>query len=192
MIRAIDVGQYIYSKLGWVDAWRLQKLTYYAQAWTLAWSGHRLIEDDFQAWRDGPVAPRLHRENKYSRDGLTGTCIPDAHPEKLSDEQKAMIDAVIEHYGSLTKEQIVALVHEEAPWKNARGGLPADAQCDTLIDVADMRRYYAVQQFSGGDVPTAPGCIRDTASRSTAEQQLATMMDNRVRWADALELLADR
>ncbi|WP_414122007.1 Panacea domain-containing protein [Corynebacterium nuruki] len=192
MIRAIDVGQYIYSKMDWVDAWRLQKLTYYAQAWTLAWTGRELIEDDFQAWPDGPVSPRLHQANKFDRAGWYGTAIPGAHPENLTDEQRTMIDAVLDHYGDLSKDEIVELVHSEDPWRIARGGLPAEAKCDAMLSKAGMKRFYAVQQFSGGDVPAQPRTVQDVASQNPAEKQLATMMGNCFRWADTLELLADR
>ena len=37
MATAVDVAQVIYNKLGWVDAWKLEKLTYYCQAWSLGW-----------------------------------------------------------------------------------------------------------------------------------------------------------
>ena len=45
----LDVGQYIYDKLGKIDPWRLQKLTYYAESWSLAWDGESLFPEGFQA-----------------------------------------------------------------------------------------------------------------------------------------------
>lgn len=103
-----------------------------------------------------------------------------------------MIDAVLDHYGDLSKDEIVELVHSEDPWRIARGGLPAEAKCDAMLSKAGMKRFYAVQQFSGGDVPAQPRTVQDVASQNPAEKQLATMMGNCFRWADTLELLADR
>jgi len=39
---------------------KLQKLCYYSQAWGLVWNNQiPLFEQDFQAWRDGPVNKEL-------------------------------------------------------------------------------------------------------------------------------------
>ena len=34
-----DVAKYILTKQGMMSTWKLQKLCYYAQAWSLAWTG---------------------------------------------------------------------------------------------------------------------------------------------------------
>ena len=46
---------------------KLQKLVYYAQAWSLALNNEELFADDFQAWVHGPVLVSLYdryRTNK--------------------------------------------------------------------------------------------------------------------------------
>ena len=65
MATTIDVAQYIYNKLGWIDSGRLMKLTYNSRAWSLGWFGRSIVVEEFQAWSDGPVEPNLHSENKY-------------------------------------------------------------------------------------------------------------------------------
>ncbi|MFS8119254.1 MAG: Panacea domain-containing protein [Microcoleus sp.] len=42
-----------------INAYKLQKLVYYAQAWHLAIYGMPLFNADFQAWVHGPVIPDL-------------------------------------------------------------------------------------------------------------------------------------
>jgi len=42
-----------------INAYKLQKLIYYAQAWHLAIYGTPLFNADFQAWVHGPVIPAL-------------------------------------------------------------------------------------------------------------------------------------
>lgn len=193
MINAIDVGQYIYSKKGRVDAWRLQRLTYYAQAWSLAWTGRRLIDDDFQAWSDGPVVPRLWQANKYGRDGWDSRELLGACPENLTPEQRAIVDSVLDFYGEMPKQEIVDRTHREAPWRTARGELEPDQKCWNSIDVDEMKRFYSVQQFAGTDVPVPPGrMMEDPGSVASGDEQYAAMMRNSVRWSETLELLADR
>lgn len=193
MTTAIDVGQYIYSKMGWIDAWRLQKLTYYSHVWALAWSGRPLVDDEFQAWSDGPVAPRLHQANKYSRTDKTSTELPGANPGNVTPAQQAMIDAVIDFYGSMSKPEIIERTHGEDPWKTARGDLGPDEKCWNNIDIDEMKRFYSTQRFSGEAVPDPPRQeIGDSACEVPADKQYALMMSNRTRWSAALELLADR
>jgi uncharacterized phage-associated protein len=43
---------------------KLQKLLYYAQAWSLALNGIALFEDDFEAWAHIPVLPKVYQEYK--------------------------------------------------------------------------------------------------------------------------------
>ena len=55
MANVFDVAKYILQRTGKISTWKLQKLCYYSQAWTLAWTGKPLFEEEFEAWRNGPV-----------------------------------------------------------------------------------------------------------------------------------------
>ena len=59
-ITIIDVANYILDKMGELTTMKLQKLTYYCQAWSLAWDEKPLFEDDFEAWANGPVSRKLY------------------------------------------------------------------------------------------------------------------------------------
>jgi uncharacterized phage-associated protein len=50
---------YAHATETFISNQKLQKLVYYAQAWTLALLDRELIEEDFQAWVHGPVIPDL-------------------------------------------------------------------------------------------------------------------------------------
>jgi hypothetical protein len=69
-----DVARYILNKLGGTTSMKLQKLCYYAQAWTLAWDDEPLFAENFQAWAGGPVCYELFKahqgEFKLSADFL--------------------------------------------------------------------------------------------------------------------------
>ena len=60
MATVFDVAFYILDKLGDMSTMKLQKLCYYAQAWSLAWDGVPLFNEDFQAWANGPVCRELY------------------------------------------------------------------------------------------------------------------------------------
>ena len=60
----LNVARYVVEKLGSMTTMKLQKLTYYCQAWSLAWDDLPLFQDDFQAWANGPVCYELYNKHK--------------------------------------------------------------------------------------------------------------------------------
>ncbi|MBB0990926.1 DUF4065 domain-containing protein [Dietzia sp. SLG510A3-30A2] len=194
MATTVDVGQYVYSQLGWVDAWKLEKLTYYAQAWYLAWDGRRLVDDEFQAWADGPVSPRLHRVNKYERSGPWSQTLPEARLDALDQHARLVIDAVLAHYGPMSKHDLIELTHSEDPWLIARGSLPEGAQSQNIVEVRDIRRYYTRQALTGGGGPVLPPIAATAVPEAPDQVQFCaeTSLAEINRWSEALALLAER
>lgn len=188
MATSIDVAQYIYSKQGWVDAWKLAKLTYYVQAWSLGWFGKPMFAEEFQAWADGPVEPKLHAENRYDRPGITSTKLPSANLSRLKEEDIAIIEAVLEFYGGLTKEELIDRTHSEAPWLEARAGLPEGERSRNPVSQSAMRRFYAVQELKGLNVPRRPKIAKQRNTVDTHEKFNGAVE----RWRTALEILASR
>lgn len=186
MVTAIDVAQYIYDKKGWIDAWRLAKLTYYSQAWSLGWYGKSMIVDEFQAWADGPVEPSLHAANRYGRSDPMSPVLPSANVSNLSDQDRAIIDAVLDFYGALSKEELMSLTHSEEPWIEARQGLPDGAWSKNPLSQSTMRRFYAVQEIKGVHVPVRPKLKVNHSPSETQEMMRSAV----VRWGSALELFS--
>lgn len=42
-----DAAYYILNEIGWTTFMNIQRLCYYAQAWSLAWGNDALFEEDF-------------------------------------------------------------------------------------------------------------------------------------------------
>ncbi len=122
---------------------KLQKLVYYAQAWHLALYDTPLLDETFEAWVHGPVCRNLYRQ--FSHKGWQ-TITLEAQPETPSEHVCSHLDDVLEAYGSFGAWALERLVHEETPWKEARGALPLDAPCDNRIDNESMRRFYAAMR----------------------------------------------
>ncbi len=59
-----DVATYILKKTRPCTHMKLQKLLYYAQAWSLVWDEKQLFGDRIEAWANGPVVPRLFQQLK--------------------------------------------------------------------------------------------------------------------------------
>jgi uncharacterized phage-associated protein len=128
MVRAIDVAEYLRSR-GVFNSWHLQKLAYYCQAWSLAWEGAPLFEEDFEAWRDGPVCPAIR----------TGGL---ADPRRLNPAQRTLVESVVGFYGNRPTDWLIELTHREQPWVVARAGAPDGAHGSNTIQKNLMATYY--------------------------------------------------
>jgi uncharacterized phage-associated protein len=139
MASAHDVAAYITQKRGEMSAMKLQKLVYYSQAWHLVWEEKRLFADRVEAWANGPVVPSLYREH---RGQFKVKDWPRGDASKLSKEQVESIDAVLKFYGPKPAHYLSELTHSEAPWRDARTGLPPSARSSREITPAAMAEFY--------------------------------------------------
>lgn len=140
MATVFDVAKYILTKRGAMSTMKLQKLCYYAQAWSLVWDDEPLFDEEFQAWANGPVCKELFQktQGKYSvtADDENGDI------NNLTDNQKETIDIVLEHYAEHDAQWLSQLTHMEDPWNRARVGIPAGVGCDRIITKESMAVYY--------------------------------------------------
>ena len=97
---------------------KLQKLIYYAQAWSLALPerAYPLFDEDMQAWAHGPVVESVFHEYKHA--GWDALPAPDEVPE------------------------IAEKTHHEDPWLEARGDIPPEARSNAVISKERMMDYY--------------------------------------------------
>ena len=141
MATVFDVAKYILSKTGRISTMKLQKLCYYSQAWSIAWTEQPLFAERIEAWVNGPVCPALFQAHK-GRFLISYSDLTTGNPDNLLEDQKDTIDKVLEHYGSWEPYELREQTHSEDPWKNARGGIPEDAFCDKEITCDSMGLYY--------------------------------------------------
>jgi len=140
MANVFDTAKYILEKSGAMSTMKLQKLCYYAQAWSLVWDDSPLFEEDFQAWANGPVCPELF----YKTQGAYSVNASDESggENNLTEDQQETIDRVLEHYGAHNAQWLSQLTHMEDPWLLARKGLPSGVGCDRIITKESMAIYY--------------------------------------------------
>ncbi len=139
MANVFDVAEYILRKLGPMPAMKLQKLVYYSQAWSLVWDEAALFDEEIQAWANGPVVRPLYDDHR----GLfTVRKIAKGNPEALTESQRETVDGVLKFYGQQSSQWLSDLTHQEAPWKDARSGIPAGEPSNNPISHAAMSEYY--------------------------------------------------
>lgn len=140
MANVFDTAKYILEQSGQMSTMKLQKLCYYAQAWSLVWDDAPLFEEDFEAWANGPVCPALFRktQGKFSVVASDET----GGEGNLSEAQKVTINQVIDYYGKHDAQWLSQLTHMEAPWNEARENVPLGVGCSNVITKESMAMYY--------------------------------------------------
>lgn len=124
-----------------MSAVKLQKLVYYAQAWSLVWDEKPMFDERIEAWANGPVVPALYERHRgrylVAKNDIGGDC------RQLSPEAEATVDAVLKFYGDKDPQWLSNLTHMEAPWLQARRGIPDGVRCQNEISLESMAEYYS-------------------------------------------------
>jgi len=139
MVTVLDVAAYILSKRGPMTAMKLQKLVYYAQAWSLVWDEKHLFRNEIQAWANGPVAPTLYQAHRRQ---YMISRLPQGDKSALTPQERETVEAVLKYYGAKSSQWLSDLTHAEKPWKEARKGLAPGERGRAVITPAAMAEYY--------------------------------------------------
>lgn len=145
MANVFDVARYIIDKQsGSVSTMKLQKLAYYAQAWSLVWDEKPLFNERIEAWANGPIIPALfdcHRGKFIA----TSDMFP-GDSAALNNDEAESVDAVLDAYGHLSGQQLSDLSHGERPWREAREGIADGASSTNEVNLEVMQDFYSSVQ----------------------------------------------
>ena len=133
---------------------KLQKLVYYAYAWSIALLNDdvddlhfRLFDSRIEAWVHGPVVPELYQ--RYKSYGWNDIPKNDEFDTSVFEtEVLDVLEQVWAAYGSLTGNQLEMISHNEKPWIVARNGAPAYESTTNVISDKEMFAFYNEQANS--------------------------------------------
>ncbi len=139
MASVFDVAAYILERQGPMTTWKLQKLVYYSQAWSLVWDDDALFPEEIEAWANGPVARELYNAH---RGKYRVSCLRKGRPDALTATQRETVDAMLAFYGDRSPQWLGDLTHMETPWQSARRGVPEGVRGNRVIAKEDLAEYY--------------------------------------------------
>ncbi len=143
MNNASDIAKYIvtfFQQAGDpVTNLKLQKLLYYVQGWHAATYGQQAYPQRLEAWIHGPVQPGVYGEYKHYR---WNPIADEVGVPALDESVKRITDEVIAVYGTDSGYELERRTHTEAPWIEARGGIPRDQESNANISVETMKSYF--------------------------------------------------
>ena len=139
MVSVFDVAAFILKQLGAITTWKLQKLVYYCQAWSVVWDDAPLFREKIEAWANGPVVRELYNHHRRM---FSISSLGKGNVSNLNAEQKETILAVISFYGPKSSQYLSDLTHLEEPWRKARAGVPDRLRSNSEITLESMAEYY--------------------------------------------------
>lgn len=124
---------------------KLQKLCYYAEAWTQTLLEKGLVNNtQFQAWRHGPVSHELYQ--KYKEYGWNNIPMLTEYENIFADDEPVLnvLHSVWQTYGDKSANELEALTHQDDPWILARNRADADHRdaSQEIILPDDMKAFY--------------------------------------------------
>jgi uncharacterized phage-associated protein len=131
---------------------KVQKLSYYAQAWCLVFLDEDIVEGiEFQAWVHGPVNVEIRKElGKYGYSDIIvvdkdkeTSLLRKENKEKFSADRYEVLEKVWKAYGKFSANDLEYLSHSEKPWKEKRVGLGYLDDGYDVISNDTMKEFYA-------------------------------------------------
>lgn len=118
---ACDVAEFViyYSNIieKPLSNFKLQKLLYFIQGEFFR-HGSECFSDEMEAWDYGPVVENVYKKYKvYSGGNIPGFIAK--NPAEITDDDKAIIESVIDKYKDTPANQLVEITHNQSPWKKS-------------------------------------------------------------------------
>ncbi|MBD5544176.1 MAG: DUF4065 domain-containing protein [Lachnospiraceae bacterium] len=143
--KMLRVLAYVFEKLEEVTPLMLQKLLYFIQGIYSALYGRPIFREDCRAWIHGPVYPEVYdlfRDFKYNPIDDARFALLKGTVDALTDDEKKVIDLVVNTFGMYGGKVLEKITHNEAPWKEARKGYDDSIPSSELLPKERIMKYY--------------------------------------------------
>jgi uncharacterized phage-associated protein len=153
-LKAKDVAEWFIAKAAesgdQITHLKLQKLLYYAEAWSQTLRDEELYKEEIQAWAHGPVVPEVFHE--FKQYGWNPLPVPSEQkiPE-IDNDVKDVLEQVFDVYADLPAKTLEDMTHQDDPWIKARGGISPEERCDTVMPKEALKKFFKEKYINNGD-----------------------------------------
>jgi len=143
--KALDIANWFIAKCAesgdFITHLKVQKLLYYAEAWTQTLIGKELFPEQIQAWAHGPVVPEVFQE--FKKHGWNPLPAPeDQKIPVVSAEAEDILVQVFDAYADLPAKTLEDMTHKDAPWVKARGSLSPEERCEVIMQKSEICEFF--------------------------------------------------
>lgn len=122
---------------------KIQKLAYYAQAWSLALNNKKIFSEKIEAWVHGPVVKEIYFAYKKFGFSKIEKEVSASAVAKIPLKDREILDEIWRVYGKFDSQYLEMLTHSESPWQEARAGLESSDNSNSEITPASMKKFYS-------------------------------------------------
>lgn len=115
-----------------MDQMKMHKMMYFSQRESLMLYDQPLFNENFEAWKFGPVLPAVRAE--YTSGRLFSKVL-----DNLNEQEKELVQSVFERYAKYSSWDLSTLSHVETSWKNAREGLSPEQAGKQVMRLSDIK-----------------------------------------------------
>lgn len=136
---------YIFEKAQEITPLALQKMLYYIQGIYMVNYKKPLYEEDCMAWVHGPVYESVYemfKTFKYNPIDDNRFVMFKKRFEILTEEEKEVIDLIIDTFGMYSGKTLESITHNEEPWKKAREGYMPLEPSNVVIEKDSIMKYF--------------------------------------------------
>lgn len=140
------VISYIFKREKEVTPLALQKLLYYIQGMYMVLQHRALFSEDCRAWAHGPVYREVYevfKSFKYNPIDDTRFAMFQNRFHELSDEERHVIDLVVDSFGIYSGKTLERITHQETPWIEARANCLPDEASNEIITKDAIKSYFS-------------------------------------------------
>lgn len=99
---------------------RINKLLYYAQAWSLVRNKKPLFDEDFEAWDYGPVVPSVYKKYKRFKKNNIDVLDKDYSVNDISENDLDALLGSYSYFNQFSTSKLVNATHRKgSPWSKA-------------------------------------------------------------------------
>jgi uncharacterized phage-associated protein len=124
---------------------KLVKLVYIAHGWYLALQGEELLPEAVEAWRYGPVVPKIyHTFKKYTNERITSLAYEDNEIVIVTDPPVVrFLDKIWDTYKTYSGLQLSTLTHQpNTPWDIVWNTENGKSQQHAIIRNSLIKEHY--------------------------------------------------
>lgn len=107
--------------------------------------GRPIFEENCRAWVHGPVYPEVYelfRDFKYNPIDDARFALLEGTEDALTDDEKRVIDLVVNTFGMYGGKVLEKITHNEDPWMEARKGYGDSIPSNELLPKERIMKYY--------------------------------------------------
>lgn len=136
---------YIFKKTEEITPLALQKMLYFIQGIYMVLFGIELFSEECEAWAHGPVFKDVYevfKNFKYNPIDDTRFAMLQNRFHELGDDEKRVIDLVVETFGMYSGKILEQITHGETPWMDARINCLPEEPSNEVISKETIKKYF--------------------------------------------------